>query len=74
MFDNYIIEIRPAAVGATISAGLVVRDDHGFRFFAASHAFDRLEGWHFDTPKAAERAALRQFQWDESATSTSDDR
>jgi hypothetical protein len=58
MFDNYIIEIRPAAASVTISAGLVVRDRHGFRFFAASHAFDRLEGQIFESPKAAERAAL----------------
>jgi hypothetical protein len=60
MFDNYIIEIRPASEGVTVQAGLVVRDGRGFRFFAATPAFDRLEGQLFDNPKAAQRAALRQ--------------
>lgn len=58
MSDNYIIEIRPQAVGGTVQAGIVVRDRHGFRFFAATHTFDCLEGQRFSTPKAAERAAL----------------
>ncbi len=57
--DNYIIEIRPAAAGVTVQAGLVVRDGRAFRFFAATHAFSSLEGRLFDTPKAAEKAALR---------------
>jgi len=57
MFGNYIIEIRPAQ-GVTISAGLIVRDGPGFRFFAATRAFDRLEGQIFATPKAAHKAAL----------------
>ena len=57
MFDNYIVEIRPVA-GVTISAGVIVREGHGFRFFAATHAFDRLEGQIFATPKAAQKAAL----------------
>ena len=43
MSDNYIIEIRPAS-GITVQAGIVVRDDRGFRFFAATRAFDALEG------------------------------
>jgi hypothetical protein len=59
MSDNYIIEIRPSAVGITVQAGVVVRDGRGFRFFAATHAFNRLEGRFFESPKAAERAALR---------------
>jgi hypothetical protein len=57
MFDNYIIEIQPAA-GVTISAGVIVRETQGFRFFAATHAFDRLEGQIFATPRAAQKAAL----------------
>jgi hypothetical protein len=60
MFDNYVIEIRPGTEGITVQAGLVVRDGRGFRFFAATAAFDRLEGRLFDTPRAAQRAALRQ--------------
>jgi len=57
MFDNYIIEIRPASLGVTVQAGLVVRDNGGFRFFAASRAFDRLDGQLFASARAAERAA-----------------
>jgi hypothetical protein len=60
MSDNYIIEIRPKAVGITVQAGIVVRDGRGFRFFAATHAFNPLEGQLFKNPRAAERAALRQ--------------
>jgi hypothetical protein len=59
MSDNYIIEIRPTSVGITVQAGIVVRDGHRFRFFAATHAFDPLEGQLFKSPKAAESAALR---------------
>jgi hypothetical protein len=58
MSDNYIIEIRPKSVGITLQAGLVVRDGRGFRFFAATDAFNSLEGRLFKNPKAAERAAL----------------
>ena len=57
MSDNYIIEIRPKSVGVTVQAGLVVRDGRGFRFFAATAAFNSLEGKLFKNPKAAERAA-----------------
>jgi hypothetical protein len=60
MSDNYIIEIRPKSVGATVQAGIVVRDGHGFRFFAATRAFDSLDGQHFRSPKAAEQAALQR--------------
>ncbi len=58
MSDNYVIEIRPKSVGITVQAGLVVRDRRGFRFFAATEAFNSLEGQLFKNPKAAERAAL----------------
>lgn len=53
MPDSYIIEVdsRPA--------GIVVRDQDGFRFFAASHRFSRLEGRLFRNAREAERAALR---------------
>jgi len=59
MTDNYIIEISPRSAGVTFQAGIVVRDGGSFRFFAASRAFDALEGRRFNDPKAAERAALR---------------
>ena len=57
MSDNYVIEIRPKSVGITVQAGVIVRDSNGFRFFAATHAFNSLEGKLFKSPKAAERAA-----------------
>ena len=60
MSDNYIIEIRPAS-GVTVQAGIVVRDSGGFRFFAATRAFNALEGRLFKNPKAAEQAALRRI-------------
>ena len=61
MSDNYVIEIRPQARGITVQAGIVVRDDRGFRFFAATRAFNALEGRLFKNPKAAEQAALRRI-------------
>jgi hypothetical protein len=60
MFDNYVIEIRPAAAGIAVQAGIVVRDGRRFRFFAATRAFDSLDGHLFRNPRDAEKAALRQ--------------
>lgn len=53
MPDTYIIEVDSR------TAGIVVRDGDGFRFFAASHRFNRLEGQLFRNAREAERAALR---------------
>ena len=53
MSDTYIIEVSSKA------AGIVVRNPEGFRFFAASHEFNRLEGQLFRNPREAERAANR---------------
>jgi hypothetical protein len=53
MSDNFIIEINSQAVG------IVVRNDDGYRFFAASHRFNALEGQLFRSANDAERAALR---------------
>jgi hypothetical protein len=61
MSDNYVIEIRPKPAGRTVQAGIVVRDGHGFRFFAADDAFFSLERRLFKNPKAAEEAVLRSF-------------
>ena len=47
MYDTYIIEARKGA------AGIVVRDGHGFRFFAATQDFYGLEGQVFGSPKEA---------------------
>ena len=56
MYDTYIIETRKGA------AGIVVRDGRGFRFFAATHEFNSLEGQIFSTPKEAEAAAVRHIK------------
>jgi hypothetical protein len=53
MSDRYIIEVSSQA------AGIVVRDPDGYRFFAATHRFNRLEGELFRTVRDAERAATR---------------
>jgi hypothetical protein len=59
MFGNYIIEIRSKSLAITVQAGIVVREGHRFRFYAATHAFKSLEGQQFKSPKAAEAAAPR---------------
>jgi hypothetical protein len=61
MSDSYIIEIRSKSLGIMVEAGVVVRDGHRFRFYAATHAFNSLEGQLFKSPKAAEAAALRHI-------------
>jgi hypothetical protein len=53
MSDTYIIEVRSQA------AGIVVRNPDGYRFFAATHRFNRLEGQLFRNAREAERAAIR---------------
>jgi hypothetical protein len=53
MSDAYIIEV------ASQAAGIVVRTEGGYRFFAATHRFDSLEGQLFRNPRQAERAAIR---------------
>ncbi|MEH2515431.1 hypothetical protein V1279_001004 [Bradyrhizobium sp. AZCC 1610] len=51
MSDTYIIEV------GSQSAGIVVRVPGGYRFFAASHRFNRLEGQIFRNAREAEHAA-----------------
>jgi hypothetical protein len=58
MSDTYIIEIGSKA------AGIVVRNPEGYRFFAASHEFNRLEGQLFRNAREAERAANRLLHGD----------
>jgi hypothetical protein len=53
MSDTYIIEV------ASQAAGIVVRDSDGYRFFAATHRFNPLEGQLFRNAREAERAARR---------------
>lgn len=47
----YIIEV------ASRTAGIVVAEDRGFRFFSSESTFDSIEGQHFGSARAAERAA-----------------
>ena len=51
MSDSYIIEV------SSEPAGIVVRDKAGFRFFAATHRFNPLEGRLFRSAREAERVA-----------------
>jgi hypothetical protein len=53
MSDSYIIEVSSKA------AGIVVRDRVGYRFFAANHDFNSLEGRYFRSAREAERAATQ---------------
>jgi hypothetical protein len=53
MSDIFIIEVGSQA------AGIVVRNSDGYRFFAASHPFNSLEGQVFRNAREAERAAVR---------------
>ena len=53
MSDNYIIEV------GSQPAGIVVRDSEGYRFFAASPRFNRMEGQVFRNAREAERRRLR---------------
>jgi hypothetical protein len=53
MSDTFIIEV------ASQAAGIVVRDPDGYRFFAATHRFNPLEGQLFRNAREAELAARR---------------
>jgi hypothetical protein len=53
MSSAFIIEVRSRA------AGIVVRDGRQYRFFAASHDFNGLEGRDFRSPSDAQKAAQR---------------
>ena len=53
MSDTYIIEV------GSQPAGIVVRTPDGYRFFAATHRFNRLEGQIFRNAGSAARAARR---------------
>jgi len=53
MSETYIIEVRSQA------AGIVVRDREGYRFFAASHRFNPIDGQVFCNAREAERAAIQ---------------
>ena len=57
MPNAYIVEV------AGQTAGIVARDQRGYRFFASDRFFDSLDGQEFSSARHAERAAqalLRQ--------------
>jgi hypothetical protein len=54
MSNTYIIEV------GSESAGIVVRDRAGFRFFSASRRFSSLDGKLFRSAREAERAAKKR--------------
>ncbi|MEO6382051.1 MAG: hypothetical protein ABIO35_08635 [Nitrobacter sp.] len=56
MSKTYIIEV------GSVSAGIVVRDRAGFRFFSASRRFFSLDGKLFRSARDAERAAMKCAQ------------
>lgn len=60
MSDSYVIEVSSKIGSKTSSktAGIVVRDKTGFRFFAANQDFNSLEGRYFRSAREAERAAI----------------
>jgi hypothetical protein len=51
MSQAYVIEVSDR------TAGIVVSEERGFRFFSSERAFDSLDGGHFGSARAAERAA-----------------
>ncbi|WP_291604395.1 hypothetical protein [Bradyrhizobium sp.] len=51
MSQAFIIEIESR------TAGIVARDERGFRFFSSERAFDGLEGRQFRSARDAEQAA-----------------
>jgi hypothetical protein len=55
MPNAYIIEVHDR------TAGIVARDERGFRFFSSERLFDSLEGRQFRSARDAERAARALF-------------
>jgi len=56
MTQAYIIEIESR------TAGIVARDERGYRFFSSDRTFDGLEGREFRSARDAERAARTLLQ------------
>lgn len=53
MSQAFIIEVKSRA------AGIVVRDGRAYKFHAASHDFNALDGRDFSSPADAQKAARR---------------
>ena len=52
--------VRLLDSGGEFTAEVPTTDDGGFRFFAASEEFQRMEGQYFRSAREAEREALAQ--------------
>ena len=52
MSKAFIIEIENR------TAGIVAKDERGYRFFSAERIFERMDGRQFSSARDAERAAL----------------
>ncbi len=61
MSDTFIIEVQSQA------AGIVVRDSSGYRFHAASHRFNAIEGRVFRNAREAQHAALQMLTGNQAA-------
>jgi hypothetical protein len=55
MSNAYVIEV------GSRTAGIVAKDERGYRFFSSDRIFDSLEGREFSTARDAERAARALF-------------
>jgi len=55
MSNAYVIEV------GSHTAGIVTRDERGYRFFSSDRIFDGLEGREFRSARDAERAARALF-------------
>jgi hypothetical protein len=55
MSNTYIIEI------GSHTAGIVTKDERGYRFFSSDRILDSLEGREFRSARDAERAARALF-------------
>ena len=56
MPQAYIIEVESR------TAGIVAKDERGYRFYSSDRIFDRLEGRQFRSARDVERAASALLQ------------
>jgi hypothetical protein len=56
MSKAFIIEVESR------TAGIVAKDERGYRFFSAEHTFESLDGRQFRSARDAERAARALLQ------------
>ncbi len=59
MSDAYVIELKGNAVGIIVRRN---QDEPAYRFMAALHGFNSLEGVEFPGPFQAERAAMKLWR------------